>query len=338
MRTAGHGMQIYIHSKWIMSDARPDQAICIARPVRFGPLNSAGHPPTNCWCGDHTNTGRHTHPRAQSSTAGPDVECICGEGPRCSMEHIAARARSWNAIDDGLPDCADRNRGERFRRRNSLPDFAKDNCHCAISPTTNGLARKDGNGTTAICRGLLRPVFNCKLHRPAGSPFQLHSFNPAPLPVNQLFVFLQTEESVPLPQKLSCLLLHPVGFDGRAIGQNSRVMAVVPPAPSSSEFSRHLNRLQQTEDVIIGSSVLSNSSAKDHLLVVSPYEEASHLLDLRTVDTANQLLAKALVGLKCLRDDYATAPYVEIFNVSLPRIPSGREKMRSTLSSQANAS
>jgi hypothetical protein len=58
---------------------------------------------------------------------------------------------------------------------------------------------------------------------------------------------------------------------------------------------------------------------------VSPYEEASHLLDLRSVDTANQLLAKALVGLKCLRDDYATAPYVEIFNVSLPRIPSGRK-------------
>lgn len=47
---------------------------------------------------------------------------------------------------------------------------------------------------------------------------------------------------------------------------------------------------------------------------MSPYDEEPHLLDLRTVDTANQLLAKALVGLKCLRDDYATAPYVEIFN------------------------
>jgi hypothetical protein len=51
-------------------------------------------------------------------------------------------------------------------------------------------------------------------------------------------------------------------------------------------------------------------------LVVSPYDEEPHLLDLRTLDIPNQLLAKALVGLACLRDDYATAPYVEIFNWS----------------------
>jgi len=52
------------------------------------------------------------------------------------------------------------------------------------------------------------------------------------------------------------------------------------------------------------------------LLIVSPYDEMPHLLDLRTLDTANQLLARALVSLKCLRDDYATAPYVDIFNWS----------------------
>ncbi|TVY67553.1 UPF0643 protein PB2B2.08 [Lachnellula suecica] len=51
-----------------------------------------------------------------------------------------------------------------------------------------------------------------------------------------------------------------------------------------------------------------------NLLIVSPYDEEPHLLDLRTLDTANQLLAKGLTGLKCLRDDYATAPYVESFN------------------------
>lgn len=50
----------------------------------------------------------------------------------------------------------------------------------------------------------------------------------------------------------------------------------------------------------------ANDEAKN-FLVVSPYEEPPHLLDLRTLDTNNQLLAKALVGLKCLRDDYATA-------------------------------
>lgn len=94
-------------------------------------------------------------------------------------------------------------------------------------------------------------------------------------------------------------------------------MAVVPPNPSSVEFTRHVDRLQQTEEVVTGSSILPGPRTKDHLLVVSPYEDEAHLLDLRTVDTANQLLAKALVGLKCLRDDYATAPYVEIFNVSL---------------------
>ncbi|KAE8452374.1 hypothetical protein EG329_001074 [Mollisiaceae sp. DMI_Dod_QoI] len=57
-----------------------------------------------------------------------------------------------------------------------------------------------------------------------------------------------------------------------------------------------------------------NENNKDNLLVVSPYEEFPHLLDLRTLDTQNQVLARALVGLKCLRDDYATANYVESFN------------------------
>lgn len=55
---------------------------------------------------------------------------------------------------------------------------------------------------------------------------------------------------------------------------------------------------------------------KNNFLVVSPYEELPHLLDLRTLDIPNQLLARALVGLKCLRENYATANYVEIFNWS----------------------
>jgi hypothetical protein len=53
-----------------------------------------------------------------------------------------------------------------------------------------------------------------------------------------------------------------------------------------------------------------------NLLAVSPYQEEPHLLDLSTLDTANQLLAKALVCMKNLRDDYATAPYRESFNWS----------------------
>jgi hypothetical protein len=109
------------------------------------------------------------------------------------------------------------------------------------------------------------------------------------------------------------------------IDESSGVMAVVPPAPASLELSRHVDHLQDAEGLNGSPSIVPGASTKDHLLVVSPYEEESHLLDLRTVDTANQLLAKALVGLKCLRDDYATAPYVEIFNVS---VFSGKRRQR----------
>lgn len=71
---------------------------------------------------------------------------------------------------------------------------------------------------------------------------------------------------------------------------------------------------QNVQEVLETDTLASIKTANEDLLVVSPYHEEAHLLDLKTVDTANQLLAKALVGLKCLRDDYATAPYVEIFN------------------------
>lgn len=53
---------------------------------------------------------------------------------------------------------------------------------------------------------------------------------------------------------------------------------------------------------------------KRDLLVVSPYLEEHHQLDLSTLDTPNQLLAKALVNLKFTRDDHRTAPYVDSFN------------------------
>lgn len=57
-----------------------------------------------------------------------------------------------------------------------------------------------------------------------------------------------------------------------------------------------------------------NENSEKDLLVVSPYEDEPHLLDLSTVDTANQLLAKALVCMKNTREDYATANYEESFN------------------------
>lgn len=49
-------------------------------------------------------------------------------------------------------------------------------------------------------------------------------------------------------------------------------------------------------------------------LVASPYTEADHLLDLETLDAENQILAEALLSLKCQREDYATAAYADTFN------------------------
>ncbi|KAH8652800.1 hypothetical protein BGZ60DRAFT_183991 [Tricladium varicosporioides] len=86
------------------------------------------------------------------------------------------------------------------------------------------------------------------------------------------------------------------------------------PIPSSSDSNSRAVTSSNTHTA--NSEVLNNGNNHDdeNFLIVSPYTEKPHLLDLRTVDTANQLLAKALVDLKCLRDDYATAPYLEIFN------------------------
>lgn len=56
------------------------------------------------------------------------------------------------------------------------------------------------------------------------------------------------------------------------------------------------------------------ASGTGRYVVASPYTEVDHLLDLETLDAENQLLAEALVDLKCLRDDYATAAYVGTFN------------------------
>ncbi|KAB5532534.1 hypothetical protein GE09DRAFT_973367 [Coniochaeta sp. 2T2.1] len=49
-------------------------------------------------------------------------------------------------------------------------------------------------------------------------------------------------------------------------------------------------------------------------LVVSPYTEQAHLLDLETLNEENALLALALTKMKSLREDYATAPYLDTFN------------------------
>jgi hypothetical protein len=82
----------------------------------------------------------------------------------------------------------------------------------------------------------------------------------------------------------------------------------------SVAIQRVPTKLQST--VTVHLSPPSPEPNDENFLVVSPYDELPHLLDLRTLDTANQLLAKALGELKCLRDDYATAPYIQTFNWS----------------------
>lgn len=59
-----------------------------------------------------------------------------------------------------------------------------------------------------------------------------------------------------------------------------------------------------------------NDQPEDDSLVVSPYAFAPHLLRLNTVSKPNQLLAKALTQMRAIRDDYATAAYIESFNWS----------------------
>jgi hypothetical protein len=61
---------------------------------------------------------------------------------------------------------------------------------------------------------------------------------------------------------------------------------------------------------------LNQPEGSKEFLIISPYIEAPHLLDLSTVEPQAQLLAIALTGLRSVREDYATAPYGEIFNWS----------------------
>lgn len=103
-------------------------------------------------------------------------------------------------------------------------------------------------------------------------------------------------------------------------------------------LSTHLGPESSSDKIAIQEAVLeiqspreSNKAKNDDLLVVSPYDEEPHLLDLKTLDIANQLLAKALVGLKCLRDDYATAPYVDSFNVSRHTLDGRKSNLRCAL-------
>lgn len=70
-----------------------------------------------------------------------------------------------------------------------------------------------------------------------------------------------------------------------------------------------LQRMPRSEDVW---EYLMKYTA--NYLLVSPYLSHNHLLDIRTVGKQEQLLAKALMVLAPVRDDYGSAPYLKAFN------------------------
>ena len=60
----------------------------------------------------------------------------------------------------------------------------------------------------------------------------------------------------------------------------------------------------------------SPAGESDTRLIASPYNEAPHLLDLDSLDRQSRLLSLALAFFKPVRDDYATAGYLDSFNWS----------------------
>lgn len=87
-------------------------------------------------------------------------------------------------------------------------------------------------------------------------------------------------------------------------------LGIKPHTPSREWHEK--NPLEVSEVEIV--STPPSGDLGDRYLVVSPYTEQEHMLDLETLDAENQLLALALTSLKCVRDDYATGLYLEIFN------------------------
>lgn len=57
-----------------------------------------------------------------------------------------------------------------------------------------------------------------------------------------------------------------------------------------------------------------DSSDIDSRLIASPYNASPHLLDLNSLDTQSRLLSLAFAYFTPIRDDYATAEYLDSFN------------------------
>jgi hypothetical protein len=80
-------------------------------------------------------------------------------------------------------------------------------------------------------------------------------------------------------------------------------------AQSQLEINRVNLSVVEANNIIRGPELSS-------LLISSPYNNDGHYLDLKDLDKHNLVFAKALTGLKPVREDYATAPYLSALNFS----------------------
>lgn len=79
------------------------------------------------------------------------------------------------------------------------------------------------------------------------------------------------------------------------------------------QLSPSFSRVSSIAEQFVETQLARDGSPETHI-VISPYTESPHLLDLRTLEPQPALLARALTVLQSVRPDYATAPYVETFN------------------------
>lgn len=81
-----------------------------------------------------------------------------------------------------------------------------------------------------------------------------------------------------------------------------------------SEERRSRNDDHEAIPLFDGKASKHNRRLQQGWFAVSPYIQKAHLLDLSTTEHAQGLLAQALTLLVHIREDYATAVYIESFN------------------------
>ncbi|KAL8715285.1 MAG: hypothetical protein Q9220_001243 [cf. Caloplaca sp. 1 TL-2023] len=94
--------------------------------------------------------------------------------------------------------------------------------------------------------------------------------------------------------------------------QNFFSNLLFPSSLRQSEVPAQAKPSHVEENAALGKQV--RDSAREDLLVASPYTSRAHLLDLATLTQSQALLAKALTSLTPSTHQYATLPYTSSFN------------------------